>query len=176
MRPLSKLTAFTVILFILFFTGEVCLAQFGGEFFGLTRSKKKGTEGPTELTADTLDFDIKNNFIYFEGNVVFNNDDVRITCDKMVIQLQGKKSAKGGKTVSKIICLRNVEILRKMDETSKDFKGKQKALAGKAVYDAKSSTITMTINPVLMRGKDKLRGMKQIIFRDVNIFRQQKGK
>ena len=172
MRPLFKPTVLTVILFTLFFTETVCLAQFGGEFFGLSNSKKKGAQGPTELTADTLDFDIKNDFIYFEGNVVFNNDDVKITCDKMVIQLQKNKKSKGGKTVSKIICLRNVEIIRQLDEKAKDFKGKQKALAGKAVYDAKTSMITMTINPVLMRGKDKLKGMKQIIFRDVDFFQK----
>ena len=84
------------------------------------------------------------------------------TSDKTV----KSKDSKGGKNISKIICEGDVVIVRK----TKDDNGKEKeqhATAGKAEYDLKEQKITLSDNPVMMQGTDKVDDAETIVlFRD----------
>jgi len=153
------------------------------------RTRERGTreEVPTVITSDTLDVDIAKDVAVFTGNVVVEDQEMRISCDKMIIHLvsatppsgtngaaagagttTSRTEAAGGgdKRVSRIVCLGNVIIIRKAITAAEQERGEQKALAGKADYDVDSGQIVLTEDPVLTRGSDSLRGERITIWRD----------
>lgn len=107
--------------------------------------------------------------INFEGNIE-KSAEQEITGKKVEKKEENKvekkaekkdESAEEGlnKSVKSIICLKNVVIIRKLEE-DEEGGGQQKALAGKAVYDVKAGKITLTEKPVLKRGGDSIKGRK----------------
>ena len=148
-------------------------AQFS--IFTPSKSGQKKKNKPTVITSESMDFDITKNVAVFTGNVQVDDVDIRILCHKMIIQFSGGRkslqeieNASGkdkGTQVKDITCLKNVIIIRKLYGDEKE-KGEQKALAGKAHYEVQSGKITLTENPVLMRGQDTLRGEVIIFWRD----------
>jgi len=161
--------------------GDFAAAQ---SFFARMATKKSGNKKktPTVITSDSMDFDMSKSIAVFTGNVQVDDANMRIFCEKMIIYFDaGKKgigalvanpkspkkaddSKKNGKTdpnagkVKKIVCLKNVIIIRKLYD-EKDIKGgEQKGVGDKAVYDVKAGSITLSENPSLSRGKDTLRG------------------
>jgi lipopolysaccharide export system protein LptA len=145
-----------------------------------TKNNGKKKKTPTVITSDSMDFDMSKNIAVFTGNVQVDDANMRIFCEKMIIFFEGGKKGIGAlvakpnkKTekketdakanpnagkVKKIVCLKNVIIIRKL-YNEKDIKaGEQKGVGGKAVYDVKAGSITLSENPSLSRGKDTLRG------------------
>lgn len=153
-------------------------AQFFSSKFS---SRKRNKDIPTVIKADSMDFDISKNVAVFSGNVQVDDVEMKIFCHKMIINFEGdikgstekeisgkekktedktkKKEKNTNKTVKDIICLKNVVIIRKLSKEDAAG-GKQKALAGKAVYDVQAGKIILTDKPVLIRGKDSIRGRK----------------
>ena len=149
--------------------------------------KKRSGKTPTVITSDTMDIDIAKNVAIFTGNVKVDDEEMSISCKKMTIFLEDKKTEDAGKAsaakadsakpeeakpeegkqVSRIICEENVVIIRKSLSESEKGQGEQKALAGHADYDVKTGRIVLTKNnPVLKRGTDTLRGEIITIWRD----------
>ena len=79
------------------------------------------------------------------------------------------------KQVSRIICEKNVVIIRKSLSDSEKTAGEQKALAGHADYDVKTGKIVLTKDPMLQRGTDTLKGEIIVIWRDSEKVEVQKG-
>jgi len=146
-----------------------CLASFDShaQFFSSHfKSKKRNTDVPTIITADSMDLDIGRNVAVFTGNVQVDDVQMKIFCHKMIINFAGEND-KGdkmstNKSVKNIICLKNVVIIRKV--SGADAKGgEQKAIAEKAIYDVKAGKITLMDSAELRRGPDSLTG-EVIIF------------
>lgn len=175
MRYVTKLLFGIFILSITF--AQVADAQ---SFFARMATKNNGKKKktPTVITADNMDFDMSKSIAVFTGNVQVDDSNMRIFCEEMIIYFEGgkkgigslvstpkknsdqpkEKKGDGGGKVKKIVCLKNVIIIRKLYD-AKDIKGgEQKGVGGKAVYDVKAGSITLSENPSLSRGKDTLKG------------------
>ena len=173
------MNALTGTFLLLTFFADTANAQ---SFFARMATKNNGKKkkAPTVITSDAMDFDMSKNVAVFTGNVQVDDSNMRIFCKKMIIFFEGGKKGIGtllstpkGKTekdnkkdttdpnagkVKKIVCLKNVIIIRKLYD-EKDIKGgEQKGVGGKAVYDVKAGSITLSEDPSLSKGKDTLRG------------------
>ena len=189
-----KLRSLSVYLLMLF-AAQAAFSQ-GASLFNAGGNSKRDKALPTVITADTMDIQTAKNIAIFTGNVVVKDQELTINCLKMTIYLEEKtastavpagavpgahpaekttpttpdktvksKDSKGGKNISKIICEGDVVIVRK----TKDDKGEEKeqnATAGKAEYDLKEQKITLSENPVMMQGTDKVKGDVIILFRE----------
>ena len=162
-------------------------AQGMPSFFRKQSASRKRTDAPTVVEAATMDIDMENNIATLLGNVVVDDQDVKITCDKMVIYMEDKaetpegtgaekKTPKasssrtaaeeddpaGGKQLKKIECFGEVVITHRTDPKDSTQK-EQVATSDYAVYDVAAGTITLTGRPVLTSGTDRLDAEK-IVF------------
>lgn len=166
-------------------------AQAMPSFFKKQSSSRKRTDAPTVVEAATMDIDMENNIATLLGNVVVDDQDVKITCDKMVIYMEDKKETPegadaekkpapeppkdsssrtaaeeddpaGGKQLKKIECFGEVVITHRADPKDSTQK-EQVATSDYAVYDVTAGTITLTGRPVLTSGTDRLDAEK-IVF------------
>lgn len=147
------------------------------QLFSTTSSKKdrKNSEEPTTINSDAMDIDMANDKITLLGNVDVQDPEMNIKCRKMIIYL-GKSEKKSdvstgdstrdeqsGKEVVKIECIGDVVITRLQVESPDGKKDNQQAFAGKAVYMVKEETITLTEDPVLVNGPNRLMGERIIL-------------
>lgn len=149
-------------------------------------------DAPTVITSDTLDIDIANDLATFTGNVVVDDQEMHISCNKLLVYLTAVTEPasaepttteptvakpvtpepavagqpRGNKRVSRIVCIGDVIIVRKLIDAGDNERIEQKALAGRAEYNIDSGQIVLTEEPVLMRGTDSLRGERITIWRD----------
>ncbi len=159
---------------VMTFTAMQLSAQMQTSLFNVGNQKKSNSKAPTVITSDTMSIDIQNNIAIFTGNVEVDDPQMHIRCHKMIIYLEDKsETAKktdddstGNKEVSKVECIGDVVITRKVDDPDEKEKGTQRALAGKADYDVKTGVIVLTEDPVIFRGNDKIKGQKIILWRD----------
>lgn len=196
MRKINFLSAIT---FLAFFAGVFVYAQDKPSSLLKMGAKpaEQGPAKPTEVTADSMTVDMSKNMAVFSGNVIVDGDQMKISCNKMIIYLEDKDPATvaagaekaedkhmksmaaglgiessgggggGNKELSKIICLGNVVILRKIYDEAEKEKGEQKSVSGKADYDVKTGKIILSEDkPVVYRGYDELRAKKITIWRD----------
>lgn len=147
------------------------------QLFSATSSKKdrKNSEEPTTINSDAMDIDMANDKITLLGNVDVQDPEMNIKCRKMIIYL-GKSAKKSeastgdstrdeqsGKEVVKIECIGDVVITRLQVDSPDGKKENQQAFAGKAVYMVKEETITLTEDPVLVNGPNRLMGERIIL-------------
>ena len=147
------------------------------QLFSTTSSKKdrKDSEEPTIINSDAMDIDMANDKITLLGNVDVQDPEMNIKCRKMIIYL-GKSAKKSeastgdstrdeqsGKEVVKIECIGDVVITRLQVDSPDGKKENQQAFAGKAVYELKEDSITLTEDPVLVSGPNRLRGERIIL-------------
>ncbi|MFZ2654486.1 MAG: LptA/OstA family protein [Victivallales bacterium] len=146
--------------------------------------KKRSGKVPTVINSDVMDIDVSKNIAVFTDNVKVDDEEMTITCRKMTIFFEDKKTddkkeavkkpadgdagkpSEESKQISRIICEENVVIVRKPSNDGEMAQGEQKALAGHADYDVKTGKIILTKDPVIMRDEDTLKGEVIIIFRD----------
>ena len=145
------------------------------QLFSAPSSKKdrKTSEEPTTINSDAMDIDMANDKITLLGNVDVQDPEMNIKCRKMIIYLgkSEKKSETGdptrdeqsGKEVVKIECIGDVVITRLQVDSPDGKKENQQAFAGKAVYMVKEETITLTEDPVLVNGPNRLMGERIIL-------------
>ncbi len=168
--------------FLLLFVQSAAFAQVSMFSAGLNNRSRRG-DAPTTISSDAMDIDIAKNKATFLGNVIVDDPEMMITCRKMTIYLQdaakpktgsGKEtpsdaaktkpsaspedSIASGKELDRIECKEDVVITRKQQSVPGAAREEQKALAGKAVYHFKGGTIVLTENPVIVKGKSRLRG------------------
>ena len=147
------------------------------QLFSTTSSKKdrKNSDEPTTINSDAMDIDMANDKITLLGNVDVQDPEMNIKCRKMIIYL-GKNEKKAeastgdstrdeqsGKEVVKIECIGDVVITRLQVDSPDGKKENQQAFAGKAVYMVKEETITLTEDPVLVNGPNRLMGERIIL-------------
>jgi len=141
------------------------------------RNRSRRGDTPTVITSDTLDVDIAKDLATFAGNVIVEDEEMRISCQTMHIHLAAEAPAvvsapepaapaAGAKRVSRIACIGDVVIIRKLPGGDAASDEEQKALAGRADYEVDSGRIILTEDPILMRGADSLRGERITIWRD----------
>ena len=157
-----------------------CTDAFGQlQLFSVSTSekeKKDRSEEPTIINSDAMDIDMARDMVTLLGNVDVQDPEMNIKCRKMVIYL-GKSEKKDkpktgdevrdeqvGKEVVKIECIGDVVITRKQAEVANGVKENQQAFAGKAVYMVKEETITLTEDPVLVKGMNRLMGERIIMY------------
>ncbi len=166
---------FFSLLIILLLASGTSFSQTSSLFGSTSQGDKRDKAVPTEITSETMDIQTAQNIAVFTGNVKVKDQDIAITCDKMTIFLEDKKSggitavpddktSKGGKKISKILCEGNVVIIRKYKDG--DENKEQQAQAGQAEYDLKEQKIILSDNPILFQGSDKLAGDTITMFRD----------
>ena len=106
------------------------------------------SSAPTEISSDTMDFDVEKRTAVFLGNVLVVDDKLRLNSDKMIVQFDENNKLKN------IEALGNVVI---------DSDGNI-AESGKAVYDLLDGTVVLSIDPILMQGDNRVVGAEKIIF------------
>ena len=138
------------------------------------KNRKEKSDEPTIINSDAMDIDMAKDKVTLLGNVDVQDPEMNIKCRKMIIYL-AKSEAKSktgdavrdeqsGKEVVKIECIGDVVITRMMAESpSGQAKENQQAFAGKAVYLIKEETITLTEDPVLVNGPNRLMGERIIL-------------
>jgi len=134
----------------------------------------KGSDQPIDITSKK--FTAKNipdgKESTFEGNVKVKQGDVTLTCDRLVILYDEKPKTRTGdrgvKTLPK--GLENVSQIKSITASGnvKIIQNERIAVAGKALYDSKKRTITLTERPRLWQGADEMIANTFIIYLDEN--------
>ena len=158
---------------MLLFSGDV-FAQLQLFSTSSSKSNRKSNDEPTIINSDAMDIDMANDKITLLGNVDVQDPEMNIKCRKMIIYLgksEKKAAATGdsardeqsGKEVVRIDCIGDVVITRLQVDSPDGKKENQQAFAGKAVYLIKEETITLTEDPVLVNGPNRLMGERIIL-------------
>ncbi len=128
-----------------------------------------------KIKADFMLMEMEKDLVTLIGNVKIDDTTFNITCDRLVLDLNNdendvqKKSANSlsPSGLSKITCLGNVKIIRKVSAEELKKNGSQKAFADKAVYlKSKEQIILTEKNPRIYRGDDMISGDKIIIWKE----------
>lgn len=107
-----------------------------------------GPMGKTVITSDTLLFDYRQRMCVFEGNVVVTEPRVRMESQKLHVFFDASNN------VESVVATEAVKVTQE----------NRVATCGRAVYTVESGAIVMTIDPMLARGRDELRGDEIKIF------------
>lgn len=103
---------------------------------------------PTEITSDSMEYDMKNQRAYLVGNVRVRDRDMSLKADQMTLFFSEDSQ------IQSIEATGDVHIVR----------GLEQATSGKATYDVVSGLITLTGKPVLYRGPNRIRNAETISF------------
>lgn len=107
-----------------------------------------GPMGKTVITSDTLLFDYRQRMCVFEGNVVVTEPRVKLESQKLHVFFDASNN------VESVVATESVKVTQE----------NRVATCGRAVYTVESGAIVMTIDPMLSRGRDELRGDEIKIF------------
>jgi lipopolysaccharide transport protein LptA len=115
---------------------------------------------PTEITSDSMDYDIESRSAVFAGNVHVKDSRLDLKATKMVVLFDENNE------LETITCQGKVTISRDGHVASGDV----------ATYDYKGGSISLSGNPTLLQGASRISGAEQIIFnRAEGKFRTQGG-
>lgn len=103
---------------------------------------------PTEITADSMDFDVEKRTAVFLGGVLVRDERFQLTAHKISVEFTDKDQ------------LRKFEAEGDVRVTS----GTNEATGGRAIYDATDESVTLLENPVLKQGLHQVVGAKKIIY------------
>jgi lipopolysaccharide transport protein LptA len=106
----------------------------------------------TVVTADRLVFDYSKQYALFEGNVVVNDPDMKLTAASLIIKFTAENDVKS-------IVAKTDVVIEQEDK---------RAEAGVAAYDVVSGKMVLEDNPRVRRGKDILTGDTITFWRDEN--------
>ena len=107
-------------------------------------SKKNGPRGVTTITSDRLEFDYKEYVALFEGHVKVDDPQFTLWADRMLIFFENTND------VSRVDAVGHVHM-ESLD---------RKATCGKAVYTRNNGAIVLSIDPIVSKGENTLRGQK----------------
>ena len=102
-------------------------------------------ERPIDISADTSEYLEAEKKILFEGNVYVEDKVLKLSCEKLIVELDDKKE------IVKIICDEDVHI-RKVTKTEK-----VESNSDHAVYYVLQEKVVLTGDPILKNGKETLR-------------------
>lgn len=120
----------------------------GGGLAAVAAPVAPGPMGETVITSDTLLFDYRQRMCVFEGNVVVTEPRVRMESQKLHVFFDASNN------VESVVATEAVKVTQE----------NRVATCGRAVYTVESGAIVMTIDPMLARGRDELRGDEIKIF------------
>jgi len=102
------------------------------DFFGMNLKASDDNAEPreTKITSTTVDFDNKEGFILFDGDVLVDDAQFIMRSDKLMVFMEGTKDA------SQILAIGNVSIKNDVQKAS--------ATCDKAVYTKKENQMVMT--------------------------------
>ena len=107
-------------------------------------------EGQTEIEADEGSMDFRTNTATFKGNVIVKDDDVSITSDTLVAELDSENQ---------------IETLEARDNVVITHKGQDRVARGDyALYTVETRTVVLMENPRLEVGDSVLRNAYKIIY------------
>ena len=92
---------------------------------------------PTEIEADSMEFDQKSGKALLSGNVRVTNGQMEVWADRMDVKMDAKDD------LETLLAVGNVVIKQ----------GDDVAICGRAEYDAAKSTLILTDKPIVRRGK-----------------------
>lgn len=130
------------------FISMVCVAVGVGVYTAGAVSDTNKVTGETVITSDMLLFDYKQRMCVFEGNVVVTEPRVQLKSQKLHVFFDESNN------VESVVATEAVEVTQ----------SNRVATCGRAVYTVGDGAIVMTQAPVLMRGKDMLKGDEIKIF------------
>jgi len=119
-------------------------------FFGMLGGAAKTNNGGMTITSERIEYDYKELVIAFDEHVRVVDPQYTMTCDRMLVFLEGTNQIK------RIIAVGNV------DATQPD----RHATCDKAVYEHATGEIVMTGNPILTRGADRVVGTKITVYQN----------
>ncbi len=115
----------------------------------------------TDITSDTLDFDINKKQAVFVGNVTIEDEKLTMNADKLTVEFDENDDLR------KIEADGNVKIISDNNE----------AVGGNAVYDFAKGNVILSNKPVLIKGYNQIEGAEKIIYsRDKGKFKTEGGK
>lgn len=139
----------------------LCLILLG--FGALLPAVAQEAEPPrTVIDSDSLEMQgtEERNFFYFRGNVEVNGQNLRISCDELVITASrgGDADATMGEigAIEKIVASGNVEIVQ----------AGRKAVAGRAEVDPVAGTVTLSDNPRIIDGEVEVEGYQFVFYKE----------
>ena len=107
---------------------------------------------PTEISSDSMDFDVENHMAIFDGNVRVVDEQLSLNSDKMIVYFDENNKLK------RIEAKGNVVI---------DSDGNI-AKSGEAVYDFKEGRVVLSKDPILLQGDNRVIGAEKIIYSRTN--------
>jgi lipopolysaccharide transport protein LptA len=128
---------------------------------GSSTDSQKAEKGPTVITSQTMDIDMKSNIITLTGNVFVNDPKATINSDQMIVYID--KKTKKAKT---IVAIGNVVIVQKISKSEEKAKGVRKSTAGRANYNVNTGVIVLTEHPVIFQGGSYIKGKQITIWRN----------
>ena len=139
------------------------------------KGKKLSPKDIVKVKANSMLMEMEKNLVTLIGNVRVDDATFDIKCDRLVLDLNQDKNSVQKKDdssispggLSKITCLGNVKIIRKVSADELKKNGSQKAFADKAVYLKNKEQIILTgKNPRIYRGTDMISGDKIVLWKE----------
>lgn len=96
----------------------------------------------TVVTSDRLEFDYRQSYAIFEGNVLVEDSRIRIRCEKLTVIFEQ------GNNMRSVTATGNVRI----------WQGDRKATCRRAVFRSAANEVTLTGDATVTRGNDFLAG------------------
>ncbi len=108
--------------------------------------------GPVRIEAATLEFEYRTGKLTYAGGVNVTQADITLTSDKLTLKLDTEDMGRP----KEIVAQGNVRIVN----------GQRIATGGRAVFDQKAQTITLSEAAVLRDGPNEVAGEKIVVFLD----------
>ncbi len=121
------------------------------------KTPASGAEAEQEwnITADSIEMLMDNRLIELEGNVLVEDEQVRLSAKKMMIHLDENNKLKDIEAVGGV-------TVRKLDSS-------ESATGDTGFYDAVKETVTLSGNCILLKDKNTLTGDKVVYNRKDNV-------
>ncbi|WET06748.1 LptA/OstA family protein [Lentisphaerota bacterium ZTH] len=125
-----------------------------------------------KVTSDRMEADFLKEKVTLIGNVKVDEARFKIDCDRLIVDLNRDKKGRGGSDdvpggISKLTCIGDVVINRKLSPEEIAQNGEQRAYADEAIYDTVEGQIQLIgENPRIMRGKDFISGKRIVMWKD----------
>ena len=124
--------------------------------------KKKKKKAPVQILADEAEFDDKAQEVRYKGNVIVNDNGMKLTCEVMTVYLSKKKE------IQRILAKQDVVIVRNVRNKKGEFE-KMTAISDEAEYFQKEEKVVLRGNAELERGTEKLRSNVITFYRNSNV-------
>ena len=111
-------------------------------------NSKQISPAPTEISSDSMDFDIENHTAIFDGNVQVIDDQLSLNSDKMIVHFDEDNKLQRIEATGNVVIDSNGNI----------------AKSGQAVYDFGQGRVVLSMDPILLQGDNRVIGAEEIIY------------